>query len=377
MTFLFYVPQMAAYGGMERHVCLLAHLLAGCDHAVTMLTTSNSLNDTDRTELLRSGVELREMPAARGSASNWMKFAWLCLNVIRLRARSWDVIYSNGQSGLARTTWLARGRETRIAHHHHTAGDAEEQKTWHPAFLRTLAAAPELVACSETTKRHLETALRRQDAVFLPYLTSEIISTSNVTERSYSSDATLDFGFAGRLTSTKGIERICALSQEPMLRGIRWHIHGRGKEYPASFFYSYSNVKYHGPYNGATGCADVIQSLDALALFSTHNEGMPLSIIEAMAGGLPWIATDQGGTHELAIAVENAEIVPARASFEEIRHSLLKLTDRMRTGKTSRIVQRRVYDNNFSPRIVAERWLEFFGCPRSRLVRVHPKSAMS
>ncbi len=365
MTFLFYVPQMAEYGGMERHVCLLANLLSSMRHSVVMVTTSNSLNQVDRASLRATGVELREMPVARGRASKARKLAWLTLNVISLRARSWDVICSNGQSSLARISWLAANGKTRIVHHHHTASSPDELKTWHPAFRRAMVASPEIVACSDSTRGNLEKALERRDVVYLPYLTSEICSSSAVKEKSHEPGSKLHFGFVGRLVSTKGIETICRLSGEPMLAGIRWHIHGSGEGYPKSYFDAVPNVRFHGPYSGNSECAAVLQTLDALVLFSRHNEGMPLSIIEAMAVGLPWIATDQGGTRELAIVSENTEIVPAQASFDEIKTSALAFATRIRTGKTSRVIQRRAYDEHFAPEIVANRWMQFLGCPRT------------
>ena len=51
MNVLIYVPQMAAYGGMERHVCSLAASLARQGHCVVLLTTSNSLGPELRLEL--------------------------------------------------------------------------------------------------------------------------------------------------------------------------------------------------------------------------------------------------------------------------------------------------------------------------------------
>ena len=291
MTFLFYIPQMAAYGGMERHVCLLAALLARRRHAVAMMTTSNSLNQSAREDLRTAGVELRELPVARGKASKAGKFVWLLLSALRLRAKSWDVICTNGQSGLARLVWLAGHHRTRIIHHHHTSGDAAEQRTWHRAFRRTLAASPELVACSDSTKRQLEETLGRQDTVFLPYLTPELFHSAAVTEKNYGPDSLLHFGFIGRLVSTKGIDTICALSREPALAGVRWHIHGSGEDFQASSFDAVPNVQFHGAFRNAAECAEILLVLDALALFSRHNEGMPLSLIEGMAAGLPFLGS--------------------------------------------------------------------------------------
>lgn len=364
MNFLFYVPQMASYGGMERHVCLLASLLAKRGHAVTLLTTSNSLNPTTREELATLGVRLHELAAARGEASKAKKMGWLFLQALRQRFCSADLIYTNGQSGLARTVWLAAGRRTRVVHHHHTAGDPKEQTTWHPAFRQTLKVAPEVVACSVTTKTHLEAAAGRSDVDFLPYLTPEILPSSAVIERSYSAASSLHIGFIGRLVSTKGIDTLCALSQAPQLAGVQWHVHGAGPDYPASYFANFPNVQYHGPFQGPVESAVILQRLDALALFSRHNEGMPLSLIEAMAAGLPWIATNQGGTSEMTVEAENCEVVPANASFDQILACTLAFVDRIRSGKTSRVAQRRVYDKHFAPTTVGRRWLEFFGCPK-------------
>ena len=359
MNLLIYVPQMAAYGGMEQHVCLLAVLLAQKGHVVAMMTTSNSLNEASRAKLQAAGIQLRELSVARGNATKAGKLVWLLLNALLLRGKSWDVIYTNGQSGLARLVWLAGGSKTRIVHHHHTAGDSAEQRTWHPAFRRTLAASPELVACSDSTKRHLNATLNRVDTLFLSYLTPEMLPSIAVKEKSYSPESVLHFGFTGRLVSTKGIDTICNLSREPALGSVRWHIHGSGEGYPESFFEAFPNVSYHGPYNGPGECGDILQGLDALALFSRHNEGMPLSLIEGMAAGLPWIATDQGGTRELAVAAENCEVLPAQATFEEVTMRLLDLVGRIRHKQTSRVAQRRAYDDRFAPQIVAEHWLDF------------------
>ena len=359
MTYLFYIPQMAAYGGMERHVCLLATLLARQHHSVTMLTTSNSLNKSARTELQCTGVELRELPVARGTASKARKLAWLLSNAVRLRARSWDMIYSNGQSALARIAWLARNGRTRIVHHHHTAGDSEEQKTWHPSFRRVLASAPELVACSRSTKAHLEASLGRDDVVFLPYLTPQILPASAVRENGSAPDAILHFGFTGRLVPTKGIDTICELSRHPDLTGVRWHIHGSGEDYPASYFEPFQNIEYHGAYSGAADCAQILSHLDAVALFSSHNEGMPLSLIEAMSAGLPWVAADRGGTRELAVVPGNCEVIPSGATFDEIKAHTLALAARIRAGQTSRVEQRRAYDEHFAFPATSGRWLDF------------------
>ncbi|HYD84815.1 MAG TPA: glycosyltransferase family 4 protein, partial [Opitutus sp.] len=266
---------------------------------------------------------------------------------------------TNGQSALARLVWLAARPHTRIVHHHHTAADDGEQGTWSPLFRRVLKHAPELVACSRFTQRSLAAALQRDDVQFLPYLTSSPVAAVGVQDRFYSPNSHLHFGFMGRLVAEKGIDLICELSNRTDLADLTWHIHGSGAAYPAEFFASYPNVVYHGAYTAGSQQAAILESLDALVLFSTHNEGMPLSLMEAMSAGLPWIATDRGGTREMAVSEENCLVVDAPHDTEKLAAAVREMAARIRRGATSRDEQRRAYDRLFAPPVVAELWCDF------------------
>ena len=361
MNLLFYVPQMAAYGGMERHVCMLAQEAAARGHKVCLLTTSDSLNAGARAALLSAGIDFRELSRPRGEASKLQKYLWLWRETLRARSTRWDVIYTNGQSALASIVWnAARGGRTRIIHHHHTAADLGEQATWGAGFRRVLKRAPEIVACSEATRAGIEQAIGRRKGIrFLPYFTASPVSREQVNESAPALDRTLNFGFLGRLVSTKGIETLCALSLRPELSGVLWHIYGEGSEYPESHFKAFPTIRYHGPYRDIVRHGEILRSLDAVTLFSIHNEGMPLSLIEAMSAGLPWIATDRGGTRELAIAPANCVVLLHPSTIDATLAGVTELVRRLRTGQTSRLSQRAVYDNRFAPPVVSRQWFDF------------------
>lgn len=366
MNILAYAPQMAAYGGMERHVCDLAGVLAARGHRVTLLTTSNSLAASLRDSLRMRGVTLRELPAGRGHASRMRKLFWLLRESLRREAGPWDLIYTNGQSALARLAWMAAGPQTRIVHHHHTAGDAAEQATWSAAFRRVLRAAPEIVACSRATQRALAAALQRADVTYLPYLTSSPVGSDAVVDRPIAPGTRLRFGFTGRLVAEKGVAHLCELSRRPELQDVAWHIHGAGAAFPPDAFAAYPNMTYHGAYSAGASQAAVLQSLDAVVLLSRHNEGMPLSLIEAMSAGLPWIATDRGGTAEIAVSPANSVVVSAPPTLERFAAAVRELADRIRAGRTSRVEQRRAYDRVFAPAVVAAAWCEFLEARQAR-----------
>ena len=364
MNLLFYVPQMAAYGGMERHVCVLAQEAAARGHRVRFLTTRDSLNAPARAALLAAGIDFRELSRPRGEASKLQKLLWLWRETLRARSTKWDVIYTNGQSALAATVWKAARPATRVIHHHHTAADTGEQASWAPGFRRVLERAPEIVACSEATRSGIENAVNRRTGVrFLPYFTACPVAREQVAESAPDTARPLDIGFLGRLVSTKGIDLLCQLSLRPELAGVLWHIHGEGPEYPPAHFAAFPSIRYHGPYRDLARHGEILRSLDAVALFSIHNEGMPLSLIETMSAGLPWIATDRGGTREIARAPENCVIVNHPCTVESALAGVLELTSRIRSGRTSRLAQRAAYDAHFAPGVVSRLWFDYLENP--------------
>lgn len=360
MNLLIYAPQMAAYGGMERHLCLVAEAMAGTGAHIAFVTTSNSLAPAWRERLRSGGVELHEMPAARGTANGRAKAWWLLRRSLALRRRRWDAIYTNGQGSLARILWLAARRGTRRIHHHHTAADDAEQRTWQPGFLRVLARAGELVGCSRFTASQLNAATGRSDARFLPYFTeTAFLAAPPATATPPPAGLPLRFGFLGRLVSTKGIETILRLAADPACAGIHWHIHGSGPDYPPELFANRPGVVYHGGYSNPAQQAAALTELDAVALFSVHNEGMPLSLIESMAAGLPWVASARGGTPELAESAPDCELVAHPDNYDECRSAVLALANRIRSLATSRSAQRGVWERRFAPPVVRTLWISY------------------
>jgi glycosyltransferase involved in cell wall biosynthesis len=358
MNFLFYVPQMAPYGGIERHVCGLARAAAERGHKVLFLTTSNSLGADLRAELNHPAIVFRELPRAREKASRALKILWLLNEVRRSRSQHWDVIYTNGQSALSRLVWKAGKQGTRIVHHHHNAADPEEQTTWSSPFRRVLREAPFLIGCSHATKEALNAAVGRRDTRFMPYLTRCPVDSSQIVDRP--PHKPLRFGFSGRLIPEKGIDAILALASDPGLPNIEWHVHGAGDAYPPERFTGSPRLIYHGAFSSAKEHAAALLALDAAVLFSTHNEGMPLSLIEAMSAGLPWIATDHGGTRELASSPMDSVVASARPNLAELAADVRVLAGRITSGATSRVAQRGVYDKTFAPQVVAALWMDFF-----------------
>jgi len=89
-----------------------------------------------------------------------------------------------------------------------------------------------------------------------------------------------------------------------------------------------------------------------------------------MAAGLPWIATDQGGTRELAISPANCLVVSPPISSSLLASAAREMADRIRRGTTSRRDQRTIYDRLFATPVVAEAWCAFFEAARPQPLSV-------
>lgn len=95
-------------------------------------------------------------------------------------------------------------------------------------------------------------------------------------------------------------------------------------------------------FEGWVGPARKAQLLDEADIYvlPSHNEGLPMSVLEAMAYGLPVVTTDVGGLPELVEDGVQGRVVPAR-DVTALAHALRALaidgTVRARMGKAGRI----------------------------------------
>ncbi|MBL7843314.1 MAG: glycosyltransferase [Cyclobacteriaceae bacterium] len=94
-------------------------------------------------------------------------------------------------------------------------------------------------------------------------------------------------------------------------------IHALVKQYGLS-----EDVLFYGQ---ATAVNHLLQALDCFILSSLW-EGMPLALLEAMASGVPVIATDVAGTREVLKHQENGILIPSR-SPESIVEAFVQLKE--------------------------------------------------
>lgn len=107
------------------------------------------------------------------------------------------------------------------------------------------------------------------------------------------------------------------------------------------------SVRWLG-YRSGTELSQLIMASDAFVLAS-HNEGLSLSLLEAMAAGLPAVATDVGGHRELITSQNEGWLVPARdsAALEHALRELLSSANRRAVvGRCARLAAERIGSPN-------------------------------
>jgi glycosyltransferase involved in cell wall biosynthesis len=192
----------------------------------------------------------------------------------------------------------------------------------------------------------------------LYYLTPEMAPPSNELPPCSRNKKSVVFGFFGRVTRGKGIDWIIKLSLLPEFQAVEFHIHGPSTEYTLESFSPYRNIRYFGPYITPFEQSERLRSVDCVILPSTHVEGLPLSLLEALSAGKPWVATDKGGVRELAVSEKDCIVTPP--TFEGFRAGLLQMLNNLREGLTNEARLYDLYRLNFSLHVRQKAWLSYF-----------------
>jgi glycosyltransferase involved in cell wall biosynthesis len=347
---LVFVTQYMPTGGIESHLIeFCVHLVKSGVEVDLVVINSSMLAETEK--LFRQ-ICRRVYLGKHGRST--LRFFGLLLVGLRLNTKYYNALYTNGQGKSILFFSRLLPRRGRWIHHHHTAGNLADQSTWDESYRKALLTATTVIACSKRNSIEIEDALNRR-VRSIPCFSREI-SGKNQKHRT-----NLRFGYYGRLIPEKGIDILCKLSADPDFQDIEFHIWGEGVAYPSSFFDTYSNITYHGSFSGIDGLSDVITSIDALLLISTHPEGLPISLLEAMSAGLPWLATDQGGIPDIALDKNSTRVIPVTSSYLEIKVAVASFAIDIKKGKVSSAIQKELYSNFFSPSALISQWQEVLG----------------
>ena len=166
-------------------------------------------------------------------------------------------------------------------------------------------------------------------------------------------------GCVARLAPCKGHKYLLEAARQVIKRfpgEVRFVIIGDGalrselEEFTAGL-----GIKDHVSFKGPV--LDIIKelaSIDIAVLASSEREGLSLSLIEALAAGIPSVGTSIGGTREVIISGQNGILVPPKDP-DSFAKAILSLLADPQTAMTMGRRGRKVIEEKFSVREMLEK----------------------
>jgi len=346
---LVFTTQMMETGGIESHVREFCFQMKSAGIEIDLIVLNAEM--PEESENFFKNVCNRIFFCKNGRS--YLRLLWLIPISLICSRFKYDAIYTNGQGNSIELLMLLLKRQTRWVHHHHMAGDKKDQITWTAGYRRALLKSAMVIACSKQNAFDMQNALNRAIDT-IPCFSRKIEDKY----RHRNTGAAVRFGYYGRLIPEKGIDLLCRLSEDQDLKNVEFHIWGEGAAYPPSFFHQYPKLSYHGKFNSEDGLADVLRAIDAFLLLSVHPEGLPISLLEAMGFGLPWLATDKGGIPDIVCDPLSTRLIPSTSGYRDIKNAVLAFANDIAAGKISREAQKKLYEERFSSPILISKWKE-------------------
>lgn len=344
---LVFSTQLLNTGGIESHLLEFCRVISNAGHSIDLLVPKNRMDQVNIKKLKKycSNVYLKDNFNSTSSA------LFTFILSIRLLLRKYDALYTNGQGNMI---FLLKKlfRYKKHIHHHHTSGDLLDQQTWSIWYERVMKKADVVVACSSINSDRLAKKLKRP-VISLPVFSRDLQSFIT---RIKSKIGQVHFGYFGRLIPEKGVDIICKLSEEEECKHITFNLWGEGLNYTQHRFKKFKNLRYHGVFNGIEELKAIVVRLDGYLLLSTHHEGLPVSLLEVMSAGLPWLATDKGGIPDLYVDDNSTRIISSDASYAEIKSAILKFSYDCLNEAVNTESMRKLYDEKYSSIKLLNKW---------------------
>ena len=294
-------------GGLEKGIAtVVRHASAGFEHTVVCLTISG---ESERLlPAVTRVIELRKKPG------NSPAFLWRLSRELRRLAP--DVVHTRNWSGLDGVIAARLAGIRTVAHGEHGWG-MEDPDGLSPRRLRIRRLLSRWVCEYTCVSKAMERWLRQEVGVRRPL--TQVYNGVDPTvfhprdrgaQRAALGVSTLDFlvGIAGRLDPIKAhpvlFEAVRALrASHPTARLL---VVGDGPERVRLEALAGEEVCFLG---NRDDVPELMAALDVFVLCS-RNEGISNTILEAMATGLPVVATAVGGNHELVVEGVTGRLVP-------------------------------------------------------------------
>jgi glycosyltransferase involved in cell wall biosynthesis len=345
MKICVFATSLAETGGIESHLVRFCEVMAQRGHSITFVCGNMHLNAA-----WDKGLRANARCICARIKNSRLRALWLiCVQQV-LKLSNHDVLYTNGQ-GDSVLLFASHFRAKTWAHHHHMSGDIEDRRHWAGSYTKALRHCDRLVACARTNAANLNSACGRVVDV-IGYFTRD----ASISKPKDFSGRKLRFGYYGRLIAAKGLNTIIKLAIDPRLQRVEWHVWGASGDFDRQTLIDAPNVRFHGSFASVEQLHGVLERLDCLTLFSTFTEGQPVSLIEAMAAGLPWIATDRGGVVDILTSSNANMMLSPNPSYEECAAACQRMAQVLMSGESDVETLKETFAKNFSTGSLAGKW---------------------
>lgn len=342
---LLYCTQLLDTGGIENHILEFTEKMASSGTEIDIIIPNFKMESTGEARLKHNCTRIF---LNNTNAGKW-RWLWLTRVLLYLSKIKYTALYTNGQGESIRiVSKLVRYQHW--VHHHHTSGDEGDLETWGNGYKKSLLEADRIIACSQSNARRIEAKIKRKVDVISCFSRKVNLPIKKTMKEK------VHLGYYGRLIPEKGIDILCSLSQDPDCNHIDFHLWGKGEVYPSEFFQKFPFISYHGNFNTTEELKNVLEFLDGFLLISTHPEGLPISLLESMSAGLPWLATDRGGIPDIACDPGSTRVISHLSSYKEIKEAVLRFAADIAAGKISRVKQKELYNKFFCAEVLTSQW---------------------
>ncbi|MBV8206056.1 MAG: glycosyltransferase family 4 protein [Acidobacteria bacterium] len=339
------VCPLRAEGGVEAHVLRLSRLLRDGGAAVTVASRVVSRDAPVRWFAQEPGVHFVSTPFSRRPDWPRAAMAWALQVWPRQLGNGFDVLYTLDMSRLpARLACLVNASGYVIGNRVGAVPDGPF------ADAATEQVLDGFIAETETQLAGYQTSVPRRA---IPHLSApHPASAQRAPAR-----GSLRVAYLGRYERAKGILRLVDIWREARPEGAELAFYGAGPDRGELKNYLAANglaneVRVHGPWRTGEEQSAILSSVD-LVVLPSESEGLPLVLLEAMAHGVPFLATRVGGIPELAMP--DVAIVPLdNARFAAELNGML---GRIRRGEISAGRLQRFHEERYSFEQVARSWI--------------------
>lgn len=182
----------------------------------------------------------------------------------------------------------------------------------------------------------------------------------NIPVRKKANDTTLRIAFLGRYNHKKGIYSLVDIWSNIKLPNVQLEFYGHGPEKKHLISYIAQkglseDIQVNDGWVTPSQLTELMQHLD-LIILPSEEEGLPVILMEAMAHGVPFIATDVGAVRTYAEYNPDVLIVPL--DNQEIAAAIEKMVHEIREGKIDGQRLQQYYRDHYAYKTLSSKWID-------------------